>query len=205
MVILLSLPQGLAGANRHTLRGRVCKAIESLIKSEIPRGEAPEGYEPSTADSRPDRAPREDRKGRDRGGRSRERERPVKAHEEVAPMEPLAVAPKAEPAVEAAQPEERRDERREPRADRGGDRRREERGEGRGERRDDRREPREDRRDDRREPREDRRDYRRDRDLGPSVIGMGDHVPDFILRSFALKAAPTEEVEEPVPATGTEG
>ena len=181
------------------------KAIESLIKSEIPRGEAPEGYEPSTADSRPDRAPREDRKGRDRGGRSRERERPVKAHEEVAPMEPLAVAPKAEPAVEAAQPEERRDERREPRADRGGDRRREERGEGRGERRDDRREPREDRRDDRREPREDRRDYRRDRDLGPSVIGMGDHVPDFILRSFALKAAPTEEVEEPVPATGTEG
>ncbi|MGB4910075.1 MAG: DEAD/DEAH box helicase, partial [Tabrizicola sp.] len=47
------------------------KAIESLIKSEIPRGEAPEGYEPSTADSRPDRAPREDRKGRDRGGRSR--------------------------------------------------------------------------------------------------------------------------------------
>ncbi len=177
------------------------KAIESLIKAEIPRGEAPEGYEPSTADSRPDRAPREDRKGRDRGGRSRERERPVKAHEEVAPMEPLAVAPKAEPAVEAAQPEERRDERREPRADRGGDRRREERGEGRGERRDDRREPREDRR----EPREDRRDYRRDRDLGPSVIGMGDHVPDFILRSFALKAAPTEEVEEPVPATGTEG
>jgi hypothetical protein len=60
-------------------------------------------------------------------------------------------------------------------------------------------------REDRREPREDRRDYRRDRDLGPSVIGMGDHVPDFILRSFALKAAPTEEVEEPVPATGTEG
>ena len=180
------------------------KAIESLIKAEIPRGEAPEGYEPSTADSRPDRAPREDRKGRDRGGRSRERERPVKAHEEVAPMEPLAVAPKAEPA-EDVQPEERREERREPRGDRGGDRRREDRGEGRGERRDDRREPREDRRDDRREPREDRRDYRRDRDLGPSVIGMGDHVPDFILRSFALKAAPTEEVEEPVAATGTEG
>ena len=175
------------------------KAIESLIKSEIPRGEAPEGYEPSTADSRPDRAPREDRKGRDRGGRSRERERPVKAHEEVAPMEPLAVAPKAEPAVEAAQPEERRDERREPRADRGGDRRREERGEGRGERRDDRREPREDRREDRREPREDLRDYRRDRDLGPSVIGMGDHVPDFILRSFKISDAPHDPAEDVAP------
>ena len=188
------------------------KAIESLIKAEIPRGEAPEGYEPSTSDSRPDRAPREDRKGRDRGGRGRDRDRdrdrPVKPHDEVAPMEPLVATPKAE--VEEAQPEprreERREERREPRSDRGGDRAdRGDRGDrgndrrrdGRGEDRGERREP--------REPREDRRDYRRDRDLGPSVIGMGDHVPDFILRSFALKAtAPTEEVEE-VAATGTEG
>ena len=177
------------------------KAIESLIKAEIPRGEAPEGFEPSTADSRPDRAPREDRKGRERGGRSRDRERPVKAHDEVAAMEPVVVAPKAEVAEEAPR-EERRDERREPR----GDRRREGRSEERGERREpreDRREPREERRDERRD---DRRDYRRDRDLGPSVIGMGDHVPDFILRSFALKAAPAvEEIEDPVPATGTEG
>ena len=183
------------------------KAIESLIKAEIPRGEAPEGYEPSTSDSRPDRAPREDRKGRERGGRGRDRDRPVKAHDEVAPMEPLVAAPKSEVAETQPEPrrEERREDRREPRGDRGergGDRRRDGRGEGRGEdrgdRRDDRREPREDRR-------EDRRDYRRDRDLGPSVIGMGDHVPDFILRSFALKALPaTEEVEE-VAATGTEG
>ena len=52
-------------------------------------------------------------------------------------------------------------------------------------------------------PATNRRDYRRDRDLGPAVVGMGDHVPDFILRSFALKAAPTEEGEEAV--TGTEG
>ena len=180
------------------------KAIESLIKAEIPRGEAPEGFEPSTADSRPDRAPREDRKGRERGGRSRDRERPVKAHDEVAAMEPVVVAPKAEVAEEAPR-EERREDRREPRGDRG-DRRREGRSEERGERREpreDRREPREERRDERRD---DRRDYRRDRDLGPSVIGMGDHVPDFILRSFALKAAPAvEEIEDPVPATGTEG
>ncbi len=173
------------------------KAIESLIKSEIPRGEQPEGFEPSTADSRPDRAPREDRKGRERGGRGRDRERPVKAHDEVAPMEPVVVAPKAEVIEDAP-----REERREPRGDRterGGDRRREDRGEGRGERR----EPREERRDDRREPREDRRDYRRDRDLGPSVIGMGDHVPDFILRSFAIKPSKVEELEEA--ATGAEG
>ncbi len=173
------------------------KAIESLIKSEIPRGEAPEGFEPSTADSRPDRAPREDRKGRERGGRGRdrERERPVKAHDEVAAMEPVVVVPKAEVSEEAPR-EERREDRREPRGERGGDRRREGRGEERGERR----EPREDRREPREERRDDRRDYRRDRDLGPSVIGMGDHVPDFILRSFALKPSKVEEAED-VPAT----
>ncbi|MBL9053737.1 MAG: DEAD/DEAH box helicase [Tabrizicola sp.] len=164
------------------------KAIESLIKTEIPRGAAPEGFEPSTADSRPDR-PRLDRKPRERAGRNRDRERPVKPHDEVAPMEPLVVETKAElpvvPQIEERREEPRRD-RREPR-----------------ERGDERREPRAERREDRREPREERRDFRRDRDLGPAVIGMGDHVPDFILRSFALKAAKAEAVEGP--ATGTEG
>ncbi|MFN5998051.1 MAG: DEAD/DEAH box helicase [Paracoccaceae bacterium] len=187
-------------------------AIESLIKTEIPRGALPEGFEPSTEDSRPDqpRAPRDDRKGRERGGRGRDRERPVKPHDEAAPMEPLVVVAKAEVVEEAP-----REERREPRADRG-DRRRDDRNaprsetrgetrverteEVRGDRRDERREPREERRDDRRD---DRRDYRRDRDLGPSVIGMGDHVPDFILRSFALKPSKVEELEDA--ATGTEG
>jgi superfamily II DNA/RNA helicase len=186
-------------------------AIESLIKTEIPRGSLPEGFEPSTEDSRPDRAPREDRKGRERGGRGRDRERPVKPHDEAASMEPLVVVAKAE-VVEETPREERREERREPRTDRG-DRRRDDRNaaprgdarverpeENRSERRDDRREPREERREDRRD---DRRDYRRDRDLGPSVIGMGDHVPDFILRSFALKPSKVEELEDA--ATGTEG
>jgi superfamily II DNA/RNA helicase len=180
------------------------KAIESLIKTEIPRGELPEGFEPDTREGKPDRAPREDRKGRERGGRGRDRDRPVKAHDESAPMEPLVVVAKAEEAEEAPR-EERRDDRREPRVeraaergDRGGDRRREDRGEGRGERREDRSERREPR-----EPRDDRREYRRDRDLGPSVIGMGDHVPDFILRSFALKPGKIEELEDA--ATGTEG
>jgi len=32
---------------------------------------------------------------------------------------------------------------------------------------------------------------------------MGDHVPDFILRSFAIKPAKTEELEDAT--TGTEG
>ncbi len=188
------------------------KAIESLIKTDIPRGTLPEGFEPDASEGKPDR-PREERKGRDRDrGRSRDRERerdrPVKPHEETASMEPLVVTPKAEPVEDAP-----REERREPRNDRGGERRRddrseqrgesrgESRGEPRSETRPDRSDNRGDRRDERREPRDDRRDYRRDRDLGPAVIGMGDHVPDFILRSFALKSAPTEDVEDA--ATGT--
>ena len=172
------------------------KAIESLIKAEIPRGPLPEGFEPDTREGKPDQRPaRDERKGRERPGRGRDRDRPVKAHEENAPMEPLVVVPRAEPAEAAPAPQ--REDRREARGERSGDRRRDDRGEGRGERREDRA--------DRREPREDRRDHRRDRDLGPSVIGMGDHVPDFILRSFALKpAAAVEEVEE-APATGTDG
>jgi hypothetical protein len=36
------------------------------------------------------------------------------------------------------------------------------------------------------------------------VIGMGDHVPDFILRSFALAPAKVEEAED-LATTGTEG
>ena len=34
------------------------------------------------------------------------------------------------------------------------------------------------------------------RGTGERVVGMGDHVPDFILRSFAIKSAPVEETEE---------
>jgi len=197
------------------------KAIESLIKSEIPRGQLPEGFEPDTSEARPERT--SDRGREERGPRVRERggkgrERAIKPHAEVASLEPVAVVAKPETAVELPreEPREVRAERSEPRRDGRGenrnearnepriDTRSEQRNENRGEARSDRREPREDRRDDRNDARtEVRRDYRRDRDLGPSVVGMGDHVPDFILRSFALKAAPADEVEEP--ATGTEG
>jgi superfamily II DNA/RNA helicase len=178
------------------------KAIESLIKAEIPRGPLPEGFAPSEDDGRPER-PREERKGRDRdrGGRGRDRERPVKAHDEVAPMEPIVAAPVVAEVAEAVAPQA--DERRE---DRRGDRRdRRDRNEPRPEaaRPEARNESRGENRGERREARDDRRDYRRDRDLGPAVVGMGDHVPDFILRSFALTQAPTDEVEEAV--TGTEG
>ncbi|MBA3911822.1 MAG: DEAD/DEAH box helicase, partial [Rhodobacter sp.] len=182
------------------------KAIESLVKIEIPRGSLPEGYVPDSGDDRPERL-REDRtpRGRERSGRGRDRDRAPKPHDEVAAMEPVVVAAKPETAVE-----EVREERREPRPERQEGRRdgRNDRGERREPREERRDAPREERREPPREerrdaPREDRRDYRRDRDLGPAVVGMGDHVPDFILRSFAIKVATVDEAEEP--ATGTEG
>ena len=55
------------------------------------------------------------------------------------------------------------------------------------------------RRDDRRD---DRRDRYRDHDRGERVVGMGDHVPDFILRSFALK--PSVETPDDAPAEVTQ-
>jgi len=182
------------------------KAIESLIKAAIPLGSLPDGYQPDTSEAGPDR-PREarsvaGREGAGRGGRDRDRERPRKPHDEVAAMEPVVVAPRpvADPVVREALPsEDRRDARTEPPEGRSTGRRDGRSGsrtENRGEGRDD---PRPESRPDRREP----RDYRRDRDLGPSVLGMGDHVPDFILRSFAIKASSPDDVEEP--ATGTEG
>ncbi len=179
-------------------------AIESLVKMEIPRGVLPEGYAPDMSEGGPEK-PREERGGRggrerDRGPRGRDRDRAPKPHDEVAAMEPVVQVAKPEAAVEVV-----REDRKEPRAEARPEPRAEarpERSEGRRDARNDRREPREDRRDAPRDaPREERRDYRRDRDLGPAVVGMGDHVPDFILRSFAIKVSAADEVEEP--ATGT--
>jgi len=140
-------------------------AIESLVKQAIPRGEAPV----VEFDDSPDR-------GEHRQPRSRRptRERPPHpdryAKTEPASMvalevpEPAAAAPVAEAPIPT-----RREDR--PREDRvRDDRTREDR-------------PREPRRDDRRDRRRD------DRHEGTSQVGMGDHVPDFILRSFARPAA----------------
>ncbi len=87
--------------------------------------------------------------------------------------------------------EDRRDERREDRNDNPRNGRRDDRGEGRGEeRRDDRGEGRGDRN------RDDRRDRYRERDRGPAVMGLGDHVPDFMLTSFrsAEAAQPSSDL-----------
>jgi superfamily II DNA/RNA helicase len=162
------------------------KAIESLVKMEIPRGVLPEGFTPGEDDGQPER-PREERSPR---GRSRDRKPRETAESPRAPMEPVVVAEAVAAAPVREEPRREEPRREEPRRE-----------EPRREDRRDRREPRENR-DDRR----DRPDYRRDhgRDTGPSVVGMGDHVPDFILRSFALKTATAEEAEE-APGTGTEG
>ena len=192
------------------------RAIESLIKTEIPHGTLPEGYVPASGEDRPER-PREerssggrDRGGRDRGGRERDRERPRKPHDEVAAMEPVVIVQR--PVVAEAAPKDVQSQSQPERVENRGDGRRDGRNDGRGEVRHDSRgdgrgdarpEIRPESRADQREPREERRDYRRDRDLGQSVVGMGDHVPDFILRSFAITAATSDDSEEP--ATGTEG
>ncbi len=178
-------------------------AIESLVKMPIPRADAPaitidENAAPDAR--RPSSRERGGEKRADRGPR------PVKDHgreasrEPIRDVAPLEVAAEAEAVVEAppvrderiredrparperapreerARDERPRDER--PREDRGrgGERRDGERRDGErrdGERRDGER--RDGRGGDRREP------YRND----PPVVGMGDHMPDFLTRSFA--------------------
>ncbi len=176
-------------------------AIEGLIKSPIPRAEPPEGFSFSAAaqgapkkyDDDPRRAPR---------ARKTDKPRPIAEHGQVAPLAPLdsgtrVAAPDelaAPPRPERERgPRRRRDEGRRDEAtveenaapiieqDRVEDRREDRRDD----RRDDRRENRRDRggRDERRD-RGGRDDRRRDRDDGPSVVGLGDHVPDFLTRSF---------------------
>jgi len=198
-------------------------AIEALVKQPIPRGEVPEGALEGASDV-PERA-REDRSStssRSRGGRGpRERgpreEKPVEAVVVAAPVvEVAAEQPRVEQPARAEQsgrserPRRDDDRRSEPR----GEQRTEGRSaEGRGDVRSDVRSAEgrssdgrgEQRADIRNEPRrDDRRDYRGGRDSGERVVGMGDHMPDFLLRSFAITTSTADEPED-APATGSEG
>jgi len=165
-------------------------AIESLLKMPLPRVPVPEGFvasetgEPDapsgrSGSSRGSRGAPADR-GDDRSGERAERNaardgerrsRKPRGEAAAAPAEAtesVQAAPDAAPRDLAAAPAPRREERSE-------------------EPREPRREP---RRDDRRESRrDDRRDDRRDRNEAP-VVGMGDHVPDFLLRGFKMPVAP---------------
>ncbi len=170
-------------------------AIESLLKMPLPRVAAPAGFEQPEgatvnveADAAPVREGRSPRGGRGgRGGRRpAEAETPVavvtEAAAPVAVAEAVAAPVTAEPTT--SEPVERS------RRSRGG--------RGRGPRSEERRDepataPRDDQRDapkethqnsPRHEPRDDHRHS--PRTSGRSV-GMGDHMPDFLTRSFALK------------------
>ncbi|THD82847.1 DEAD/DEAH box helicase [Aliigemmobacter aestuarii] len=174
--------------------GKYLAQIESLVKKEIPRGALPEGFElveggrPDRKgdDRKPARGGRGGKRHEDRRGRDR-REDPLEEAAEAAEARAAHPVPASvEPAQAETRAEPRRDDRRE---DRREDRHAERASEtAREPRRDDRREDRrDDRKDGRREDRrDDRRDHRRRDDRGDNVVGMGDHVPDFILRSFRL-------------------
>jgi superfamily II DNA/RNA helicase len=170
--------------------GKYLAAIEALVKQPIPAGTLPEGFALAEAGDAPAAKPREERaaggRSRARGGRDRGEARKVVPEAEVVVAEVRAVAAAPALVVEDhvghthshSHREEPRDERRYDRRDRSGDRgaeRSDRTGDRGGERRDDRRD-------------------RRDSSSG-GVVGMGDHVPDFILRSFHIAAAPVTEAE----------
>lgn len=165
-------------------------AIEAMTRSPLPRAPAPADFVPGAQAEGGEGRGREGRgrdrgaargaeRGRERGGR--QRERPIVPHGHEAPLVPLnpGTVPPAPPTppVAAAVPAERRAETR-PEARAEPAPRPQARDDRRGDRREDRRE---DRRGDRRD---DRRDARRERGDEAQVVGLGDHVPDFLTRSF---------------------
>jgi superfamily II DNA/RNA helicase len=171
-------------------------AIEALVKMPIPRTPLPEGFALSEAAHQPAKVYDDKRGTRPKSDRDRKpRHRGDKPlHDQEAGMQPLmgvepieasAAAPEA-PARSTPKPDRREDRPREdrPRAERPReDRPREDRPRTehvRAERAPDDR-TREDRpRDDRR--RDDRRDDRRPERSDTHIVGMGDHMPDFLTR-----------------------
>jgi superfamily II DNA/RNA helicase len=173
--------------------------IEALVKQPIPRGEIPEGAL-AGGESRPTpraeqgtepETPRTERPRRARGGRGRDKDTASDAVAASAEIADSAADAQGEPAGATEPLRERAPRRDEPRRE---EPRREDR-------RDDRRsEPRkDDRRDERRDDRGGERRYR-DYDRGPAVIGMGDHMPEFLTRSFKIETRTTEgEDQAPSP------
>ncbi|MEZ5888166.1 MAG: DEAD/DEAH box helicase [Paracoccaceae bacterium] len=146
--------------------------IEALVKQSIPRSEAPEGFTLSEAAQKP---PRKDDGAKGRGarparpGREEKRARPIKEHGQEASMAPVM----AEPILAAEAPEAPARPTPATRGDRSPEERRPE-----------------DRRNERRSDRPDRTE-RRDRRDEP-VVGMGDHVPDFLMRGLPQTKASGE-------------
>ncbi|SEN40244.1 Superfamily II DNA and RNA helicase [Pseudorhodobacter antarcticus] len=169
-------------------------AIEALVGKTIPRGELPEGIEAVKAE-RPAKAVEEEteKPARTRGGRNRSRTpRADKVEADPVLETVVAVAETVADVVPGAIPAPREDRNR-------GERSREPRSD---DRRNDRTETRRD------EPRNDRRDDRRDDRRGQSgndrVVGLGDHVPDFILRSFKLEDNTSDDADDDFAAPHSE-
>ena len=197
-------------------------AIENLVKQSLPRAEKPEGFSLSeAAQSAPrerserERGPRAGSRVRTRGRRSEATAKPAAEIEALPEAAEVAASPEPrrdERRDERASDDRRGDDRRtdERRGEDRGERRSGERGERNGERRNDRAadrngdrredrngdrnsDRRDERRDDRKDDRrDDRRERYRDRDRGPAVLGMGDHVPEFLTTSFAEAIAITD-------------
>ncbi|AUH32201.1 DEAD/DEAH box helicase [Paracoccus tegillarcae] len=160
--------------------------IENLVKQSLPRGELPEGFSLSEgSQAEPRSSGKDDRRG-NRGGRGRDRDRSSSRSRRSSEDNATASEEKAAPAAASAQPETREEQPQpQPRAaerktDRSSDRN--------SDRNSDRKQDsgRDDRRNDRRDGGRDGggRDRRRDQDRGNDVIGMGNHVPEFLTQSF---------------------
>jgi superfamily II DNA/RNA helicase len=171
-------------------------AIEALVKQPIPRGVVPEGALDGASD-RPER-PKEERSGRtsrSRGGADRTPRAP-REDKNATPLPIVAdveasVVTSVQPRVES-KPEPRVQT---PRADRSSDRNADRNTDRNADRNSERNADRQTERSNDRpaERRDDRRDgYRGGRD-NDRVVGLGDHVPDFILRSFKLKESVIQE------------
>ncbi|TJZ84973.1 DEAD/DEAH box helicase [Paracoccus hibiscisoli] len=174
-------------------------AIEQLLKKSLPRVDAPAGFAASDTPAREERKAEDTSDERKPTSRSRSRRRGGSTPApEAAPVEAPVAEQVAAPVVAEARPEPkpaqpRREESRREESRREEPRREEAR----------REEPRreEGRRDERRG---DRRDGRRGRDQdgrGSQVLGMGDHVPQFMLvelRSIGLSDDAPSEARTPV-------
>jgi superfamily II DNA/RNA helicase len=171
--------------------GKYLSAITRLIQRDIPVMEL-HGFAHDESEAGEERSDRgEERKGRGRGGRgrdrdgdrkrSRDRTREPRASDASMQPQPAFAEPANEPSVAEAQ-DERKSRDRGPRQDKPRqDRPREDRPRHEQQTRSEQAEPRRDRGDrDRNDRDRNRRDNREDRE--PPVIGMGDHVPDFLLR-----------------------
>jgi superfamily II DNA/RNA helicase len=169
-------------------------AIEHMLQRPLPRGTAPMETTPraeAVAEPRTETAGATEKPARTRT-RTRRTEKPAEKAAEVLVEQPAdTTVTEAIEAVQAAPAEAQRpaprEERRDDRRDERHDDRRSERGSERQEdRQDDRRDEqrRDERRDDRRDDRRGGRGRGKGRDDDAQVVGMGDHVPDFLMRAF---------------------